>query len=90
MNTILIYSTDANLMYNSYKLIAVCSTKQKAIELLTPHLEKEAIENFKEDGYNNSNRMLSDLIYSLNSINQTQSLEKNFVFETIENNKISF
>ena len=77
-------------MYNSYKLIAVCSTKQKAIELLTPHLEKEAIENFKEDGYNNSNRMLSDLIYSLNSINQTQSLEKNFVFETIENNKISF
>ena len=84
-----VYEADSNLMYNSYEIIAICDSKHKAIELLTPRLEMASIENFKQDGYCNSNQMLRDLIYSLKTIEQTQSLEKNYVFENFNINELN-
>lgn len=83
-----IYSTDTNLMYNSYKLIGVCDNKEKAINLLMPALKKYAKENWKGDGYNNKEQQLKDLVYSLESISQTQSMDENFVLEQIALNKL--
>lgn len=34
----IVYTADANLWKDSYNLMAVCTTKQKAIDLITPKL----------------------------------------------------
>lgn len=84
----LIYSTDSNLMYSSYKLIAVCDSKEIALKLVQSDLEKQAKANFKNDGYESWGQMFKDLIYSLTTIDQTQSLELNYVFEKISTNQL--
>ena len=83
-----IYTADGNLMNDSKQMIAVCTTKKKAIDLIKPQLEMAAIESFSDLSYLNSNVMLSDLLNNLNTINQTQSLSENYMIEEIELNTL--
>lgn len=80
MNTVFIlYSTDANLSYSSYTVEAVTTTKEKAIELVLPILKREAKKMYKDATYSKPSEMVADLIGNLNHLNQTQSLDTNYV-----------
>lgn len=88
MKKVLVYSADSGLSYNSYILMAVCDTKQIAINLIMPELVKYSIENFTSEGYDSSKQLIGDLIHSLNDISQTQSMDTNYVIKEIEANKL--
>lgn len=88
MKQYLIYSTDSQLSFNSYSLIAVCDSKAIAVSLIMPELIKYSQENFKSEGYDTSKQQLDDLVYSINNINQTQSMDTNYVIEEVEVNKM--
>lgn len=82
MNTVFIlYSADANLSYASYELEAVTTTKQKAIELIAPILKRESKKTYKDATYDSPKKMLSDLLNDLETINQTQTLDTNYVIK---------
>ena len=85
----IIYTADANLMHDSKVLKAVCTTKQKAIDLLKPSLQMAAIENFADFSYLNSGQMFADLVQTLTDYNQTQRLSENYMIEAIEVNELN-
>lgn len=80
----LVYTADCNLMNDSKQLIGVCSTKPMAIKLLKAHLGLLAIDLHEEKGYNDAHTMLTDLINNLTDLNQTQTLETNYMIEQME------
>lgn len=79
MSVFILYSADSHLSYNSYTIEAVCDSKEKAIELITPILKRESQKEYKNATYSNAKEMLSDLLRNLNDINQTQGLSSNYV-----------
>lgn len=82
MNTVFIlYSADSNLSYASYQLEAVTTTKQKAIDLVLPILKRESIKTYKDATYDSPKEMLSDLLDNLETLNQTQTLNTNYVIK---------
>lgn len=79
MSVFILYSADANLSYASYTLEAVCESKEKAIELITPTLKRESKNAYKDATYSNAKEMLSDILSNLREMNQTQTLSTNYV-----------
>lgn len=77
----IIYSADAHLSYNSYTVEAVTDSKEKAIELITPILKREAKKSYKDLSYSNASKMTADLLRNLQDFNQTQTLGTNYVIK---------
>jgi|GEM_PF-4478695 len=80
MNTVFIlYSADVHLSYDSYTVEAVTTTKEKAIQLLLPIIKRESKKCYKDHTYNKASEMQADLLDNLRTINQTQTLDTNYV-----------
>lgn len=82
MNSVFVlFSADCNLNYSSYSMEAVCTSKEKAIELITPILKRESKASYREKGYNRAGTMFMNLLSNLETLNQTQTLATNYVIK---------
>lgn len=87
-NVFLVFSADENLMNDSKRLEQIFSTKDKAIEFLTPVMDRAATAQWEDNSYSDKETMLEDLLRNLNDIDQTQNLEVNYMIEkwTVDTN----
>lgn len=85
----IIYSADTHLSYDSYRVEAIAESKAMAIQLLLPLLEKEAAHSYKDANYTTSEKMVSDLLNNLKDLNQTQTLDINYVLKEQKLNLLS-
>lgn len=84
----IIYSADAWISSASKELIAICDSKEKAIQLLIPEIDKASNESYEDNGYETAKQLYNDALYLLRDKNQTQQFSKNFVIEEKDLNTI--
>lgn len=84
----IIYSADTWISSASKQLIAVCDSKNTAVNLLIPELKKAAKEEYKDQDYESARQLFNDAFYLLQKNNQTQQFTTNFVIEEKELNTI--
>jgi hypothetical protein len=84
----IIYSADTWISSASKELIAICDSKNAAVNLLIPEIKKASKESFEDQGYENASQLFNDALYLLQDKNQTQQFSTNYVIEEKELNTI--
>lgn len=87
-NIIAVFLSDEHHNKNSYKLVGIFDSTEKAIKALRPTIEAVCSEDFKDAGYVTSEDFCNDCIDNLKEFNQTQTLSENYVMETILLNEL--
>lgn len=86
---IAVFSCDVHHSNDSKELIGIFTNKDKAILALKPLIKIDAKQNFDDQGYDTFSEMVNDCIGDLERINQTQSLDTNYMLESATLNQLS-
>jgi predicted CoA-binding protein len=84
-----LFATDANHNRNSYRVVGIFESKERAIKAIIPTLQNVANEDYEDMGYEAAEDLVCDFIDNLHQLQQTQTLNENYVIETRLLNEIN-
>jgi hypothetical protein len=84
----IVYSADAQLLYNSYNVLGIVDDIVVACLLLDMKIKEQCIKDYEDNSYDSWEQMYNDAIYSLKTIQQTQCFDENYVIEEYTINQI--